>query len=201
MFSQPRGRPLPPWVVNALALALVLASSAVLNWVLRDGKPDRRILTAVLGMLLLVPGLLRWQAAWMMLFVVIPWVAWLRRVQLVLDPANAGIDRFDLILLVPDVLTGLAVLGYLMAQRFSGPSSLQPGEGWLRALLLGLVGICLLEVVNPVMGSVAAGINGLRVFTLYIGLYWVTAHVCEREERIHTWIGLTLAAVLITGLY
>jgi hypothetical protein len=201
MFSRTSGRPLPHWIVNAFALTLVLALSGWLSWVLRDGRPDRRIVTGVLGLLLVVPALVRWQAGWLMLFVTMPWIAWLRRVQLMLDPLDAGIDRFDALLMVPDIVTGLALVGYILAQRFSRPAALQPGEGWLRALLIALVGICLLEVFNPVMGSVTAGINGLRVFTLYIGLYWVTAFVCQQEQRLHAWITVTLVAVLVSGLY
>jgi hypothetical protein len=201
MFSRTSGRPLPHWFVNVLALTLVLASSAWLSWLFRDGRPDRRVVTGVLGLLLVIPALARWQAGWLALFVTMPWISWLRRVQLVMDPLDAGIDRFDPLLMVPDILTVLALMGYLLAQRFNPPAALQPGEGWLRALLIALIGICLLEVFNPVMGSVTAGINGLRVFTLYIGLYWVTAIVCQQEQRLQAWIAMTLVAVLVSGLY
>ncbi|MEB3221987.1 MAG: O-antigen ligase family protein [Candidatus Sericytochromatia bacterium] len=187
--------------MNGFAFALVLASSGVLAWLLRDGKPDRRILTGLLGTMAVLPALARWQAGWLALFVTMPWIAWVRRVQLLIAPQSEGIERFDPLLLVPDALAGVALLGYLLMQRFSRRVEPQPGERLLHSLLVGLVGITFLEVFNPLMGSVAAGVNGLRVFTLYVGLYWVTAHVCQLEERVHAWISVTVFAGLVSGLY
>ena len=64
-----------------------------------------------------------------------------------------------------------------------------------------LIGLCAIEVFNPYMASVAAGANGLRIFTLYVGLYWVTRLVASKPAMAYAWLAMTVYFGAITGLY
>jgi hypothetical protein len=63
------------------------------------------------------------------------------------------------------------------------------------------IALNIIEIFNPFMGSVAAGINGFRQFTLYTLLYFLTQAVVRRREQVNRWFVLTMLIGVITGLY
>ncbi|MEB3197340.1 MAG: O-antigen ligase family protein [Candidatus Sericytochromatia bacterium] len=201
MLVPQRARRRPTWMVQLFSLLLVLLTSGALLWVLKSGLPNRSTLATMLALLFVTPVLMRWQVGWNVLFLIIPWIAWLRRVQLAINPQVEVVSQFDLLLLLPDLIVGAAVLGYAFSQRFKQPIKLVPGEARLRNLLLALILLSLLQVFNPLMGSVAAGVNGLRMFTLYMSLYWLTAHVCSHDRTVYSWLSLTAWGATLSGCY
>jgi hypothetical protein len=63
------------------------------------------------------------------------------------------------------------------------------------------IGLNIIEIFNPFMGSVAAGVNGFRQFTLYILLYFLTQAVVRRREQINRWLIASMLIGVVTGLY
>ncbi|MEB3283969.1 MAG: O-antigen ligase family protein [Candidatus Sericytochromatia bacterium] len=201
MFFQRNAGPRSPLKVHLLALILVIATSGALLLILSGGLPDRRTMALLLGVLVLTPALIRWQLGWSALFLTVPWIAWFRRVQTEINPGVELISGFDWLLVMPDMLTAAALMGYVFTQRLRPKIDPVPGEKALLALLTAFIVWCIFEIFNPWMGSIAAGLNGLRVFTLYMGLYWLTAYVCQEEHRVYGWLRVTLIMVALTGLY
>lgn len=191
----------PAWQTNLFALLLVLATSAALLWILRDGPPTRVETAGMLAALALTPVVLRWQAGWMMVFLALPWIAWVRRIALYFDPTAAATESFDITLLLPDVIVAITVSGFLLTRHVRRRELPDPDEQPLNKAIAVFIGLCVVQVFNPMMGSVAAGVNGWRVFVLYIGLYWITRTVAMSRAAISAWVVAAVSFGGITGLY
>ena len=191
----------PSWLINSFAIALVLLSSASLLWIIRDGPPSRTEVAGLLAVLTLTPVLLRWQAGWLMIFLLLPWVAWVRRLALYFDPTAVSVEAFDLTLLLPDFVVALTIAGFVLTRHLRRRELPDPLERPLIVALGLFAGLCALEIFNPFMASVAAGLNGWRVFLLYIGLYWVTRAVCQASAAAYAWVIVSLSFGALTALY
>ncbi len=191
----------PSWQVNLFALLLVLLTSTGLLWILQDGPPSRSETAGVLAVLLLTPVVLRWQAGWLMVFLALPWIAWIRRLALYFDPKIASKESFDLTLMLPDLIVALTVSGFLLTRHLRRAEQVDPLERPLHVAIGLFVGLCLLQVFNPIMASIGAGLNAWRVFVLYIGLYWITRTVATSRNAVTAWVVCSMCFGGITGLY
>lgn len=191
----------PSWQINLLALVLVLATSAGLLWILGDGPPSRAETAFLLAALLLTPVAIRWQAGWIVLFLALPWVAWVRRMALYFDPKAAAREAFDLTLLLPDVTVAIAFSGFMLTRHLRRREVPDPAEKPLHVALNAFTALCALQIFNPIMASVGAGINGWRVFVLYLALYWITRVVGLSARAVTAWVVLGMTFGGLTGLY
>lgn len=191
----------PQWQVNLLALLLVLTTSAGLLWILSDGPPDRVETAGILAALTLTPALLRWQAGWLIAFLVLPWVSWIRRMAVYLDPNAVVVDSFDLTILLTDLVVAITISGFLLTRHLRRREQPDPAEKPLHVMMALFAGLCFFQIFNPFMASIGAGINGWRIFVLYIGLYWVTREVATSRSAVVGWVVTGVAFSGITGLY
>lgn len=188
--------------LNIFALFLVLSCSGVLLYLMKDGIPSRAAMAGIITFVCLVPVLIRWQLGWMTLFFVIPWLAWLRRFEIfLLNEKVFKNEAMDVTLLVPDIITAAMISGFLLTRYLRKPVALVEGEWAFVTCLKLFIGLCVLEVFNPIMGSIAGGVNGLRVFVLMFGLYWVTAEVVKTKDIAIRWVVLTACSGAIVGAY
>ena len=191
----------PSWQINLFAVALVLLTSTALLWILRDGPPNRLETTAILAALTLTPVVMRWQAGWLTLFLLLPWIAWIRRMALYWDPSVAAIEANDFTLLLPDAIAAITISGFLLTRHMRRREAEDPGERLLVRPIAFFIGLCAVEVFNPFMASVPAGLNGWRIFVLYIGLYWVTREVAKARGGVTSFVVVSVLFAAATGLY
>src|SRR5688500_1419829 len=91
----------PEWLMNAIALLLVLVTSGMLIYVFRNGPPPRMQFAALMCVLLLTPIVLKWQNGWMLLYAYLPFNYFIRRFYLVFEGPNPSWSH-DLMILIPD---------------------------------------------------------------------------------------------------
>jgi hypothetical protein len=185
-------------LLAALLVLLVTLGLIALFW---HGAPSRTLLCITLLVLLATPILLRWQSGWMVVFAVFPLVNGFRRVYLIYD-ADKIIGGFnDPLSIFPDLLLGFMVVGYLVNLRRNKrpPNPLE--ERRLAVPLTFLMLLSVVEIFNPHMGSIPCGVNGFRVFTLWVFLYFMTRDLVTSRQQINQWMVITLLLGTLTGLY
>jgi hypothetical protein len=191
----------PAWFMNVVGLLLALGCSAMLIFFMKNGAPSRPALGFLIGLLVLTPVLLRWQLGWLMLFLILPFINLIRRLYLLID-ANMGTGSAnDVLVLLPDLLMAVVMVGFFLSMRTRRKDELTFDDRPLRVPLTLFIGLNVIEIFNPFMGSVAAGINGFRQFTLYILLYFMTQVVIQRKEQLYRWLVATMVLGALTGLY
>lgn len=189
----------PAWLTNLLAFALVLASSTMLLYVCRNGPPSRSSMGVVVSILLVTPVLMRWHWGWTIMFLYSPFGAFIRRVYALYQPGKEGGN--DPLTILPDILMMVTLLGYLATLRHARTREALWGTRPLSAAIVLLIVLCFIEVFNPAMNNITAGMNGLRMFTLWIMLYFVAPIVIDKREKLYHWIYASLGIGAITGLY
>jgi hypothetical protein len=192
-------RPRAPWVTNVLALLLSLAVCVLLLYVCRSGPPSRTQMGLLISILLLTPSLINWRWGWPILFCYFPFAAFIRRIYMLYQPGLAGSN--DPLIILPDLLMASMAVGFLVMLRQGKRIEPLWGTRPLSAAIVALMVLCLIEVFNPMMGSIESGLNGLRQFTLWMMLYFLVPAVITKKEQIHNWIYVTLFTGTITGLY
>jgi uncharacterized membrane protein/uncharacterized membrane protein YciS (DUF1049 family) len=197
--SSPSAKPV--WLINLFALMLALGTSAMLIYFMKDGAPTRLALGFLVALLIVTPALMRWQSGWLMLFLIAPFIALIRRLYLLVDKDMGTGSSNDVMVLLPDVLLAVACFGFLMSLRTRRRGELDFDDRALRVPLVLFIALNVIEIFNPFMGSIAAGINGFRAFTLYILLYFLTQAVVQRREQLTTWLVSTMLIGALTGLY
>lgn len=198
--SSPSAKPV--WLINLLALALTVGVSAMLIYFMKDGAPTRIALGFLVALLILTPALLRWQSGWLMLFLIMPFIALIRRLYLLVETdMGTGSNTNDVLVLLPDFLLAAATFGFIMSTRSRRKGELVFEDQLIRMPLILFIGLNVIEMFNPFMGSVVAGINGFRAFTLYILLYYLTQAVVQRREQLNQWMIATMLIGAMTGVY
>ncbi|MDB5101107.1 MAG: O-antigen ligase family protein [Cyanobacteria bacterium RYN_339] len=189
----------PAWLVNLFALLLVLASSGLLIYFCRSGPPTRTSLGIIIAILLLTPALINWRFGWPIFYIYFPFATLIRRVYLLYQPLTGSGN--DPLIILPDALLGAMVLGYFMTMRLRRPRPELLFEKPLRIAIVLMIGLNVLEIFNPMMGSVQAGINGVRQFTLWIMMYFLVQEIVTRREQVNSWLYVLLLVGSVTGLY
>ncbi|MNS09298.1 O-Antigen ligase [compost metagenome] len=191
----------PAWFMNVVGLLLALGCSAMLIFFMKNGAPSRPALGFLIALLILTPVLLRWQVGWLMLFLIFPFISLIRRLYLLIDTNMGTGNANDFLVLLPDMLMGVVMVGFLLSIRNRKKGELNFNDRSLRVPLVLFIGLNIIEIFNPFMGSIAAGINGFRQFTLYILLYFLTQVVIERKDQLYRWLVATMVLGAVTGLY
>lgn len=191
----------PVWLINLIALGLALGCSGMLIYLMKNGAPSRMALGFLIALLVLTPALVRWQMGWMMLFLMFPFISLIRRMYLLIDTDMGTGSANDVMVLLPDLLMFVVGMGFMMSLRTLRKGEMTFDDKPLRAPMILFIGLNIIEIFNPFMGSVAAGINGFRQFTLYILLYFLTQAVVRRREQINRWLIATMLIGVATGLY
>jgi hypothetical protein len=188
----------PAWLINLFAFVLVMASSGLLLYFCKNGPPSRTNLGILLAILMMTPALINWRYGWTILFVYFPFATLIRRLYLLYQPMNGGNDP---LVILPDALAMAMVVGYFMTMRLRQPRKALLFEKPMRIAMVLMIGLNLIEVFNPMMGSVQGGINGLRQFTVWMMFYFLVQEIITRKEQIDNWLYLTLFIGAVTGLY
>lgn len=190
----------PAWLMNAIALLLVLATSGVLMYVFRNGAPPRMQFAALVAVVLLTPVVLKWQSGWMILYAYLPFNYFIRRFYLVFEGRQPEWGH-DLMILIPDAIVILSGVGLLLS-RFRLPKDKVPPDDNLIKAPLGLfILLCFLEIFNPYMGSVAAGVNGFRTLAMWCFMVFITQVVVQRREQLYSFMTIVIVTGALTGLY
>ena len=113
----------------------------------------------MIALLVLTPALLRWQMGWMMLFLMSPFLSLIRRLYLLVDADMGTGSANDVIVLLPDLLMFVAGMGFVMNLRHQKKMDLKFDDKEVRVPLILFIGLNVIEIFNPFMGSVAAGIK------------------------------------------
>ncbi|HEY9723687.1 MAG TPA: O-antigen ligase family protein [Oscillatoriaceae cyanobacterium] len=191
----------PPWMINLLAVVLVLVASGVLIVVFHNGPPSRTIMAGLLGVLVLTPVLMRWQTGWLILFALFPVINLIRRAYYLAEIHLNDVSFNDLFVALPDAVALLTVVGFVLSLRVSGKDGYDWGDTMIARPLKLLIGLSLLEIFNPLMGSTIAGLNGFRQFTLYALFYFVTQAAVRSRAQLSVWFKMFLIIGALSGAY
>lgn len=185
---------------NILAVALVLLAAGGLDYAFRQGPPSRIVFSSLVAVLLVTPVLLRWQSAWMLLFLFAPLVTFVRRFYLLFDP-DVSTYSFDAMTVLPEILIGTATVGMWLSSRIRKQAPLAVPDGWLRLPITAFIVVCVIEIFNPYMASAAAGVNGFRQFALWTMMYFICQQAITKREHVERWVLLTMVLAAGSGLY